>query len=89
MTSMNRQITLANRPRGVPRESDFRLVETPVPTPKADEMLVRSSFLSVDPYMRILMDEDVVKGIENAPGAFIGMLQGKNIGKQLVQITEL
>jgi NADPH-dependent curcumin reductase CurA len=33
--------------------------------------------------------EDIVRGIENAPQAFIGMLQGKNLGKQLVQITEV
>lgn len=33
--------------------------------------------------------ENIVRGIENAPQAFIGMLQGKNLGKQLVQITEV
>ena len=33
--------------------------------------------------------EDVAQGIEAAPQAFIGMLQGKNQGKQLVQLLEL
>jgi NADPH-dependent curcumin reductase CurA len=33
--------------------------------------------------------EDVAQGIEAAPQAFIGMLQGKNQGKQLVQLAEL
>ena len=33
--------------------------------------------------------EDVAQGIESAPQAFIGMLQGKNQGKQLVQLSEL
>lgn len=33
--------------------------------------------------------EDVAHGIEAAPQAFIGMLQGKNQGKQLVQLSEL
>ena len=33
--------------------------------------------------------EDVAHGIEAAPQAFIGMLQGKNEGKQLVQLSEL
>jgi len=48
---MNRQITLATRPTGLPKESDFRLVESPVPTPCSGEILVRTLYLSVDPYM--------------------------------------
>ena len=32
--------------------------------------------------------EDVVVGLENAAGAFIGLLQGKNFGKLLVQVGE-
>lgn len=31
--------------------------------------------------------ETIAEGIENAPEAFIGMLQGRNIGKQLVKLT--
>ena len=31
--------------------------------------------------------EDVTQGLENAPEALIGMLQGKNLGKQLVQVS--
>src|SRR6202011_1757680 len=30
--------------------------------------------------------EDIVLGIENTPKAFIGMLQGRNVGKQLVKV---
>jgi NADPH-dependent curcumin reductase CurA len=33
--------------------------------------------------------ENIVEGIENSPRAFIGMLEGENIGKQLVKIAEL
>jgi NADPH-dependent curcumin reductase CurA len=29
-----------------------------------------------------------VKGIENAPEAFIGLLKGRNFGKLLVQVAE-
>lgn len=36
---------------------------------------------------RLRYRETIAKGIENAPEAFIGMLQGHNIGKQLVQLT--
>jgi len=50
--STNRKFTLASRPVGMPKESDFKLVETPVPTPGAGEILVKALYLSVDPYMR-------------------------------------
>jgi NADPH-dependent curcumin reductase CurA len=49
---MNRQIILAARPEGLPKESDFRLVETQQPQPAEGQFLVRTNFLSVDPYMR-------------------------------------
>jgi NADPH-dependent curcumin reductase CurA len=32
--------------------------------------------------------EDIVKGIDNAPDAFIGLLKGKNFGKLLVQVSD-
>lgn len=48
----NRQIVLAARPEGVPKESDFRLVETPVPEPGDGELVIRTIYLSLDPYMR-------------------------------------
>jgi NADPH-dependent curcumin reductase CurA len=31
--------------------------------------------------------EDVVDGLENSPGAFIGMLSGSNFGKLLVRVA--
>ena len=48
----NRQITLAARPEGFPKETDFALVEAPVAEPGAGEVLVRARWLSLDPYMR-------------------------------------
>jgi NADPH-dependent curcumin reductase CurA len=50
--SMNRQILLVNRPTGEPKESDFALVERPVPEPDAGQFLARTIYLSLDPYMR-------------------------------------
>jgi NADPH-dependent curcumin reductase CurA len=49
---MNRQILLAARPQGEPKESDLKLVETPVPEPGAGQTLLRTLYLSLDPYMR-------------------------------------
>jgi NADPH-dependent curcumin reductase CurA len=54
---VNRQITLAARPVGMPQESDFELVESETPSPGPGEVLVRSLWLSLDPYMRGRMSE--------------------------------
>jgi NADPH-dependent curcumin reductase CurA len=54
---VNRQITLAARPTGFPKESDFRLVESPVPVPAPGQALIRTLYLSVDPYMRGRMND--------------------------------
>jgi len=48
----NRQFVLAQRPDGVPSDDTFDLVETDVPAPGPREVLVRTRYLSVDPYMR-------------------------------------
>ena len=48
----NRRFLLAQRPEGVPDDDDFDLVETDVPDPGPGEVLVRTRYLSVDPYMR-------------------------------------
>lgn len=52
MSSVARQFKLAARPVGMPKESDFALVEIPMPTPGDGQVLVKTSYLSVDPYMR-------------------------------------
>jgi NADPH-dependent curcumin reductase CurA len=52
---VNRQIILAARPHGTPKESDFEIVERPVPVPGDGEVLVRNILFSLDPFNRILM----------------------------------
>src|SRR5579864_5045018 len=49
---INRQIKLAARPVGLPKESDFTLVDAPTPSPAEGQALVKTAYLSVDPYMR-------------------------------------
>jgi NADPH-dependent curcumin reductase CurA len=49
---INREIRLKSRPVGMPQESDFDLVEAPVPDPGENQVLVKNRYMSVDPYMR-------------------------------------
>ena len=56
-TRMNRRITLAARPVGAPKTSDFATVDDPVPAPGDGEMLLRTIYLSLDPYMRGRMND--------------------------------
>ena len=48
----NRRIVLASRPEGAPQLSDFRLEEGAAPQPRDGEVLLRTLWLSLDPYMR-------------------------------------
>ena len=53
----NRQWLLAARPEGAPKPSDFKLVETDKPSPGQGEVLLRTVYLSLDPYMRGRMND--------------------------------
>ena len=50
--SVNRQILLKSRPQGAPGLDNFELIETPTPEPGEGEVLMRTLYLSLDPYMR-------------------------------------
>jgi NADPH-dependent curcumin reductase CurA len=52
MPDANRTWLLAQRPDGRPDMSCFEFVEREVPSPDRDEVLVRTLYMSVDPYMR-------------------------------------
>jgi NADPH-dependent curcumin reductase CurA len=51
------EIQLADRPQGEPRDSDFRIAQVHVPDPGPGQVLVRNTWMSVDPYMRGRMDD--------------------------------
>ncbi|MGJ4935805.1 NADP-dependent oxidoreductase [Bradyrhizobium sp. HKCCYLRH2060] len=55
--SQAKRIVLASRPVGEPKPSDFRLEEHTIPTPGAGEVLLRTIWLSLDPYMRGRMSD--------------------------------
>ncbi|WP_394126346.1 NADP-dependent oxidoreductase [Vibrio hepatarius] len=53
----HRQIVLASRPVGAPTPDNFRLEQSEIPTPAQGELLLRSVYLSLDPYMRGRMSD--------------------------------
>ena len=57
MAETARRIVLASRPVGEPKAADFRLEEVPVPQPGAGEVLLKTLWLSLDPYMRGRMSD--------------------------------
>jgi len=78
MPAINKQITLAARPSGMPKPADFKLIESPVPEPRPGEFVVRILYVSVDPYMRGRMND--VKSY--APPVQIGDVMGAGaVGK--------
>ena len=53
----NQRIVLASRPVGAPNQSNFRIETTDKPTPVEGEVLLRTIYLSLDPYMRGRMND--------------------------------
>jgi NADPH-dependent curcumin reductase CurA len=56
-SDINRRWVLAERPKGKPDENTLRLETTDVPQPGAGQMLLRTVYLSLDPYMRGRMND--------------------------------
>ncbi|WP_327588552.1 NADP-dependent oxidoreductase [Nonomuraea sp. NBC_00507] len=54
---VNREIRLASRPVGEPGPDNFELVEVELPEPGEGQILVRNTWMSVDPYMRGRMND--------------------------------
>ena len=62
----NKAWTLAAYLSGLPRTDNFKLVESPAPTPGDGEVLVKNLWLSLDPYMlgRMTQQKSYTKGVE-------------------------
>lgn len=78
MSLKNKQVLLANRPRGWVQESDFNIVETDVPSLKEGEVLVQNLYLSLDPYMRGRMNDSKSYAASQALGE---VMVGGTVGK--------
>ncbi|RAU37956.1 NADP-dependent oxidoreductase [Enterobacter sp. RIT418] len=57
-STQNRRWVLASRPHGAPVADNFRLEEQPIPTPAEGQILLRTVWLSLDPYMRGRMSDE-------------------------------
>ena len=79
LTPMNNlQVVLASRPEGPVTEKNFRFVESAIPTPDEGEVLVRNLYLSLDPYMRMRMND----GKSYAPPVQLGeVMVGGTVGE--------
>ena len=56
-TSMNHRIVLNSRPNGAPTTDNFRLEASPIPALAPGQVLLRTLYLSLDPYMRGRMSD--------------------------------
>ncbi len=82
----NRQIKLASRPNGEPKADNFELATGDLPTPKDNEMLLRTVYLSLDPYMRGRMSDaksyaDPLEVGDVIMGATVAQVVESNIDK--------
>ncbi len=57
MSQSAKRIVLASRPDGEPKASDFRIEDCTIPTPGDGQVLLRTIWLSLDPYMRGRMSD--------------------------------
>ena len=68
-STINRQIQLASRPVGAPTAANFQLVTSSVPSAGPGQVLLRTVFLSLDPYMRGRMSDAASYAASVAIGA--------------------
>jgi NADPH-dependent curcumin reductase len=78
MTQQAQRIVLVSRPHGEPKPSDFRLEDHPIPTPGEGQVLLRTIWLSLDPYMRGRMSDGPSYA---TPVPIGGVMEGEMVGE--------
>jgi NADPH-dependent curcumin reductase CurA len=81
MGSMNRQIRLKSRPTGEPTAANFEAADGPMPVPADGDVLRRTIYLSLDPYMRGRMSD----AASYATPVNIGDVMGGHTVSQVVE----
>jgi len=77
----NRRIVLAARPLGEPKDENFRLEEVSISPPAEGEVLLRTIYLSLDPYQRGRMDA----GPSYAPSVEVGQVMEGGTVSEVVE----
>ncbi|NQW18612.1 MAG: NADP-dependent oxidoreductase [Chloroflexi bacterium] len=84
----NRSWTLASRPNGAPKLTDFELKESPIPTPGAGEILIATRYHSLDPYMRGRMNPPTPAAY-TAPVPVGGVMESDSVGEVIASNSDL
>ena len=83
---MNKKWILNKRPKGYPKEDDFKLIESSVDKVDEGEILIESHYLSLDPYMRGRMNDSK----SYAPSIKLGgVITGEVVGKVVQSKSKL
>ncbi|MBN8981712.1 MAG: NADP-dependent oxidoreductase [Rhizobiales bacterium] len=73
MAQSAKRVVLASRPVGEPKQSDFRIEDYAIPSPNDGQVLLRTIWLSLDPYMRGRMSDGPSY---SAPVPIDGVMEG-------------
>ncbi|MBD2870016.1 NADP-dependent oxidoreductase [Paenibacillus arenilitoris] len=83
--TITRQIVLKSRPMGRPDETNFEFVQTSLPALNQNEVLVKTRYLSLDPYLRNMMNEEEFVG----PSFQLGQVFGGLAVGEVIESTSL
>ena len=78
-----RSVVLRHRPSGAPRPHDFEIVEGELPDPGPGEVLTRTIWLSIDPYMRGRLSD---RPSYAAPVQIGEVMTGESIGEVIASL---
>ena len=78
LSNMNRKVVMANRPVGLPKLSEFSILDVRIPESRDGEMFVHAHYLSADPLQRYRMDAVSGYGKTLAEG---GVLKRRLVGE--------
>lgn len=85
MSDKMQRIVLASRPDGAPSHDNFRLEDADIPQPGPGQVLIRTHYMSLDPYMRGRMDD--AKSYAQ-PVPIGGMMEGGGVGEVIASNSD-